>query len=88
MAKLTLDQVMKESLWIAKVGGCRIVDTYDNVKGYYDDPDCRDIDLACKQPDHLQKFFDDYYNYCCKNGWMIIPDYYNNVYLKEVDHES
>lgn len=37
-----------------------------------------DTNSGCK------KFYEDYFAYNEKNGWITIPDYYNNVYVKEV----
>ena len=37
-----------------------------------------DTNSGCK------KFYEDYFAYNEKSGWITIPDYYNNVYVKEV----
>jgi hypothetical protein len=37
-----------------------------------------DTNSGCK------KFYEVYFAYNEKNGWITIPDYYNNVYVKEV----
>lgn len=79
---LTLETILKDSVWVAKVGGCRYVGTYDEVERWYDDEDWRDTDLCCEQPEHLREFYDAYFKYSEKHGFTIIQDFYNNVYAK------
>lgn len=80
---LTLDQIMNESIWIAKMNWGRMSGTYEEMKHYAEDEECRDFDLCASQPEHLQEFFDRMYEWSRKNGWITIPDYYKDVYLVE-----
>ena len=79
---LTLETILNESLWVAKVGGCRFVGTYSEVEHWYDDEDWRDTDLAAEQPEHLKEFYDAYFKYDREHGFITVQDYYNNVYAK------
>ena len=73
--KPTLEQIQNESLWVVKFTyGHRDVRTHEHID--YADENIRDVDLACKQPDHLVEFFNDYYEYQAKNGWTTIPEFY------------
>ena len=80
---LTLNQVMEESIWVAKMRGWRTSGTYAEVGKYADDEECRDFDLAAQQPEHLQEFFDRLWAWSEEHGFITIPDYYKDVYLVE-----
>lgn len=80
---LTLDQIMKESIWVVKMNWGRMSGTYEEMKSYADSEECRDFDLCAEQPEHLKAFFDGYEDWIHEHGWMIIPDYYKDVYLVE-----
>ncbi len=76
---LTLDTILKETLWVGKFyEGGRISGTYDELKPMSDE--FRDFDIAGNQPDHLQEFYEGYFN---QHEYYLIQDYYNNVYVKE-----
>lgn len=74
---LTLDQVMNESRWVAKMQGWRAAGTYAEVGYLAEDPDCRDFDLAAEQPEHLKEFFD---LLEAHESWCTIPEFYETVY--------
>ena len=80
---LTLETILKDSMWVAKVGGCRFVGTYDEIEHWYNDEDWRDTDLCAEQPEHLKAFYDAYFKYDAKNGFTTVQDFYNNVYAKK-----
>lgn len=69
-------------VWILHIGGGRIAGTYEKLEPMMDQ--FRDFDISCGQPPHLEKFYEDFYDYSCKNGWCTVQEYYNNVYIKEV----
>ena len=79
---LTLETILNESLWVAKVGGCRFTGTYKEVESWKDDEDCRDFDLLANQPEHLKPFYDAYWKYDEEHGFVTVQDFYNNVYSK------
>lgn len=80
---LTLDQVMNESIWVAKMQGWRTSGTYAEVGKYAKDEDCRDFDLAGQQPEHLKDFFDRFWKWERENGFITVPEFYKDVYLVE-----
>lgn len=80
---LTLDAIQKDTMWVGKFeSGGRTIGTYAELEPMMDE--FRDFDVSSNQPSHLKKFYDSYFAYSRKNGWITIPDYYNNVYAKEV----
>lgn len=85
---LTLDQVMNESIWIAKMNWGRMSGTYEEMKVYAESEDCRDFDLCAQQPEHLQEFFDGLWAWSEANGWITIPEYYKDIYLVEQNEKK
>lgn len=85
MAKLTLEQIQKDTIWVAKMQTGRIVGTWAEVEHLADSDDCRDCDICAEQPEHLKAFYDEYLKYTREHGWMIIPDYYHTVYEKQTE---
>ena len=85
MKNLTLEVIHNDTLWVAKMQGYRTVGTYDEIHHLAEQEDCRDFDTVCTdgQPDHLKPFYEAYYDYCQNKGWILIPDYYNQVWVKE-----
>lgn len=80
---LTLDIILKDTMWVGKFEfGGRITGTYADLEPMMDE--FRDFDVSCSQPSHLKKFYEDYFAYNDTSGWITIPDYYNNVYVREV----
>ena len=75
---LTLDQIMNESIWVAKMNGYRMSGTYAEMKPYADSEDCRDFDLCAEQPEHLKDFFDKYFAH---HGFITVQDFYNQHYM-------
>lgn len=60
---LDLEYIKKNTLWVARMTfGTRFTGTYDEIKKYENDEECKDIDiLASKgQPKELQKFYESY----------------------------
>lgn len=76
---LTLEQIMNESIWVAKMNGYRMSGTYAEMKPYADSEDCRDFDLCAEQPEHLKDFFDRYFAH---HGFITVQDFYNQHYNK------
>lgn len=77
---LTLEQIMKDTIWIAKMTWGRMSGTYDEMKPFAEDEECRDFDICAVQPEHLSDFYDKYFEYERVHGWVTIPDFYNTVY--------
>lgn len=73
---MTLEKIMDELIWVVKLNeGGRITGTYKEIEHLMDD--CRDMDLAAKQPtDELQDFLDALYQHSLKNGWVTVQDFY------------
>ena len=81
IARISKEQVDRESLWVVKFIGHRDVDTYPNlVKKYGEDffsrDDVRDVSLLCyeRQPESLKTFFQKLKEMDDKNGWMTFPE--------------
>lgn len=81
---ITLDTIEKDTLWVAKMQGWRETGTYAEIGHLAKSEDCRDFDLAAKQPDHLKPFFDMYWKYNEEHGWITIPEFYKDIYLVEM----
>ena len=76
---LSLETILKDSIWIAKMQGYRLSGTHDEIGHYADLEECRDFDLCCEQPEHLKDFYDKYFAY---DGFITIQDFYNQYYNK------
>ena len=74
---LILEKIMNESIWIANMNGYRMTGTYAELKGYKEDPECRDFDLCAEQPEHLKDFYNKYFEY---DGFITVQDFYNQHY--------
>lgn len=85
---LTLDQIMNESVWVAKMQGWRQVGTYAEVGHLASDEECRDFDLCANQPEHLQAFFESFWDWSGKHGFITVPEYYKDVYLVEQNEKA
>ena len=85
MKKLTLNEVMDNTIWVAKMNWGRITGTYKEIERYAQSEDCRDHDVCCKQPTaELQHFWDSYNEYCDTNHkWMTVQQYYP-IYAAQV----
>lgn len=87
MSKVTLDEVLNESLWVARMcGGARFVGPYDKIKKWGSDENCKDIDTVCTegQPVKLQKFWKDYWDYVEKtHGKFITIQEFYPIWEKE-----
>ena len=83
---LSLETILKDTIWVVKMQGWRMSGTYDEMKPYAEDEDCRDFDISAFQPEHLSNFYDKYFEYENEHGWITIPEFYNNVYsMRELD---
>ena len=73
---MTLEKIMDELIWVVKLNeGGRITGTYKEIEHLMDD--CRDMDLAAKQPtDELQNFLDAMNKYTRENDWITVQDFY------------
>lgn len=78
-AMLSLETIMKDTVWVAKMTYGRHVGTYEEVEAFSIDEECRDFDICGKQPEHLEAFYEGYFEYCRKNGWTTIPEYYHII---------
>jgi hypothetical protein len=78
---MTLEKIMDELIWVVKLNeGGRITGTYKEIEHLIDD--CRDMDLAAKQPtDELQNFLDAMNKYTRENDWITVQDFYE-IYSK------
>lgn len=78
---MTLEKIMDELIWVVKLNeGGRITGTYKEIEHLMDD--CRDMDLAAKQPtEELQNFLDAMNKYTRENDWITIQDFYE-IYSK------
>lgn len=78
---MSLEQIMNDLIWVIKLNECgRITGTYKEIEHLMDD--CRDMDLAAKQPtDELQNFLDAMNKYTRENDWITIQDFYE-IYSK------
>ena len=78
---MTLEKIMDELIWVVKLNeGGRIIGTYKEIEHLMDD--CRDMDLAAKQPtDELQNFLDAMNKYTRENDWITVQDFYE-IYSK------
>lgn len=85
---LTLDQVMNESIWVAKMQGWRETGTYAEIGHLAQDEECRDFDLCAKQPEHLQEFFEGLWKWSEEHGFITIADYYKDIYLVDQQEEK
>lgn len=77
---LTLDTIMKDTVFVAKMQGWREVGTFSEIGHLSSDPDCRDFDLCAVQPDHLKGFYDAYFSYELGHGFITVQDFYNNCW--------
>lgn len=86
---LKLETILNESMWVVKMVGWRTAGTWAEVGHLAKDEDCRDFDLAAKQPDHLKEFFDAYFAHEREHGFLTIPEFYEKHYAeaaKEADY--
>ena len=74
---LTLEQILKDTIWVVKMQGYRMSGTYEEMKHYADSEECRDFDICCEQPEHLMDFYEKYFAY---DGFITIQDFYNQFY--------
>lgn len=83
--ELTLDIIKRDTVWIAKLSWGRLTGSYERMrKAYEADEDARDLDVAAKQPEHLQAFYDAYFDAFKEHGWMSVDEFFNGYWTKEV----
>lgn len=79
---LDLEYIKKTSLWVARfTTGARITGTYDEVKQYQSQDDCKDVDILSwkGQPKDLQEFYKAYEYatfYMNRGDLLYIDDFY------------
>ena len=78
---LSLQKILDESLWVAKMQGYRVSGTYDEIGYLAESEDCLDFDLAATQPEDLMDFFEGFFKF---GRFVTIQDYYHTVYAKGV----
>lgn len=78
---MNLEQILNNLVWVVKLNESgTITGTYNEIEHLMDD--CRDMDLAAKQPtDELQNFLDAMNKYTRENDWITIKDFYE-IYSK------
>ena len=74
--KLSLETIMKDTRWVAKMTYGRFAGTYEEVGHYFNSEECRDFDICAKQPEHLEEFYEGYFKYLSSNGFTTIQEYY------------
>ena len=74
---LTLDEIMKDSLWVVKLKLGRVSCSYEDIEKWAADEDCIGVELCAVQPAHLRDFFDKYF--MC-DEYISIKEYYNKYY--------
>lgn len=77
---LTLEQIMSDTIWVAKMQGWRETGTYEEIKRFADSEECREIDICANQPEHLKEFYDKYFAH---DGFITVQDFYNQHYKKQ-----
>lgn len=70
---MSKDEFMQKSLWVAKMTWGRMVGTYAEVGHYWNDEDCKDLDLSSSQPDDVQAVLD-HIDRMSGGKWMTIPE--------------
>ena len=84
MAVISLEEIQRDTIWVAKMQGYRVTGTYEELEYERNSEDCRDFDISCQQPDHLKEFYDAYMEYESKNGWITISEFYKDIYLADI----
>lgn len=77
---LTLETILKDTLFVAKMDGWREVGTFEETRHLSERSDCRDYDLCAKQPDHLREFYDAYFAYEQAHCFITVQDFYRDVW--------
>lgn len=85
---LELATIMNDTLWVAKMQGWRDVGTYDEIGHLAQDEECRDFDLAAKQPDHLKDFYEKFWAYDREHGFITVQDFYHLHYAPEMNERE
>lgn len=82
MTELSLEYIKKHTKWVAHLGGCRFVGTYEEIEGYREDEDCTECDVVCAdgQPDDLRPFWKAYEEYGSKHGFITMSKFYVEVW--------
>lgn len=82
MKQLSLQEILNKTIWVAKMCGYRLTGTYEQIKKYRDDEECRDFDIVCSagQPEELRDFYISYEHYGEKHGFITVQDFYKKLY--------
>ena len=82
MKQLSLQEILSKTIWVAKMPGYRLTGTYEQIKKYKDDEDCREFDIVCSsgQPQELRHFYTLYEEYGEKHGFITIQEFYRKLY--------
>lgn len=73
---LKLETILKDTLWVAKMHGWRECGTYAEIEELAESAECREIDIAAQQPEHLKEFYDLYFAYDRQHGFITVQDFY------------
>ena len=75
---MTLAEIKRDTIWVAKMTGWRTSGTYDEIGYLQEDEYCRDFDVCCKQPTkELQEFWNACWAYEQQNHtWLTIDKFY------------
>ena len=75
--KLTLEYIIENTLWVVKMQGWRTSGTWEQIKRYANDEDCRDCDISAKQPTKkLQEFWDAHSEYIRAHEFITAQEFY------------
>ena len=71
---LTLEQILKDTVWVVKMQGWRTAGTWEQVERFAKDEECRDCDISAEQPTpELREFWDELYAH---KGFITAQDFY------------
>lgn len=82
---LSLETIMRDTLWVAKMTYGRRVGTYEELEWCLEEDELRDFDICAKQPEHLEVFYDLYFEHCKRKGWTTVQEFY--AYLEGLREE-
>ena len=70
---LKLETILKDTRWVAKMQGWRETGTWEQIGHLLESEECREIDLAAEQPEHLSEFYNLYWQH---EGFITVQDFY------------
>ena len=80
---LSLETIMKDTIWVAKMTYGRHSGTYEEMKHFSRSDECRDFDICAYQPEHLKEFYEAYFNHEKEHGFTTIQEFYK-IYTERV----